>query len=167
MTTTDTAATLHTCTSCGHPDGYNPPDGPNVYYCDECDTTTHASTARRGWTCEECGRSGEHPTCAECQHHGPQWGFGTDTGACALHADREPDVLGRPVPATPAPVPHLGVVLADGTTITLPVSAWFDQTLARAVLAHAGAGDPPPLDDDGWTELVFRMIDNADPEATR
>lgn len=56
---------------------------------------------------------------------------------------------------------HLAVVLADGTTIALPITAWLDQTFARAVLAKAGA-HPPPMSDDDWLDLVFLMHDNAE-----
>lgn len=57
---------------------------------------------------------------------------------------------------------HLAVVLSDGTTITLPATAWLDQTFARAVLSKAGADLPPPLSDDDWLDLVFTLHDNAE-----
>lgn len=68
------------------------------------------------------------------------------------------------------PTPHLALVASNGAVITLPVSAWLDQTLARSVLTHAGADQPPPLDDDLWIDLVFYMLEHATTdtsEATR
>ena len=60
---------------------------------------------------------------------------------------------------------HLAIVLTDGSTIALPMTAWLDQTFARQVLSKAGAYLPPPLDDDAWIDLVFLMHHN-DEKAT-
>ncbi len=70
-----------------------------------------------------------------------------------------------PAQAAPASKTHLALVVPDGTVIALPMTAWLDQTFARAVLAKAGADLPPPLDDDDWLDLVFVWHDNAEKAA--
>lgn len=58
---------------------------------------------------------------------------------------------------------HLGLELSDGTTITLPMSAWLDQTFARLMLAKATGDDlPPPLSDAAWIDLVYDLYAAAE-----